>query len=431
MKQVGLGLLGFGTVGAGVVEGLQKNGGILADRLGVRVDLRKIADLDLERDRGVRVDHSIMTRDAVSVVDDPSVQVVVELIGGTRIARELILRAVDKGKPVVTANKALLAEHGEEIFGLARKKAVDVCFEASVCGGVPIIRSLREGLIANRIAGIRGILNGTCNYILSRMTAEGVSFESVLADAQSHGFAEADPSLDIDGVDTAHKAVILASLAYGFHVPMSAVHVEGIRGLSETDIRYAGDLGYKIKLLAVIRHSDGAVEVMVYPALLPASHMLASVNGVFNAVMVDSDLAGPTLYYGKGAGRLPTASAVIADVADAVRNLVDGNQHRIPAISLTKPRPIRPIGDVRTRMYLRMQLLDRPNTLARIAAALGNHGVSIASALQKESASGEHVPVVIVTHAAMESDLNAALAEINAMDAVGVPVVSLRIERDT
>jgi len=319
MKEIGLGLLGFGMVGAGVVRGLQANGELIGSRLGVRPVLRRIADLDIESDRGVTVDPAILTTDANALIDDPAVEVVIELVGGTGIAKAFVLRALAQGKPVVTANKALLADHGAEIFALAREKQTDIYFGASVGGGIPIIRALREGLLANRIQSIRGILNGTCNYILTEMERAGVPFNTCLADAQALGFAEAEPSLDIDGFDTAHKAVLLASLAYGGTVAMESVYVEGIRNLSSLDIGYARDLGYKVKLLAVIRSDDGAVEIRVHPSLVPAKSMLGSVHGVFNAVLVNGDLTGDTLYYGRGAGADPTASTVLGDVADVVR----------------------------------------------------------------------------------------------------------------
>jgi homoserine dehydrogenase len=429
MKEIGIGLLGFGTVGAGVVKGLQANGELVADRLGARPVLRKIADIDLERDRGVSVDPAVLCRDARAVVSDPSVDVVVELIGGTRVARELVLSALENRKPVVTANKALLAEHGPEVFKKAAESGVDLYFGASVGGGIPIIRALREGLIANRILSIRGILNGTSNYILTQMEEQHSSFERALGEAQQKGYAEADPSLDIDGVDTAHKAVILASLAYGFVVPMRSVHVEGVRNLSEMDIFNALALGYRIKLLAVVKEFGGDIEVRVHPALVPLDHVLASVSGVFNAVMVQGDLSGQTLYYGRGAGQDPTAGTVIADVADVVRNLVAGCPRRVPAVPLVRRgRRIRSMDEIQTRYYLRMSLLDRPGVLGQITSALGRHNVSIASVLQKEVRVGEYVPVVIVTHEAIEKDCDAALEEIQGMDLVGAKTVRLRIE---
>ena len=429
MKEIGIGLLGFGTVGAGVVEGLQKNGELMAGRMGIRPVLRKIADVDLDRDRGVKVDRSMLTADAASVIDDPSVQVIVELIGGTRVAKEFILRALKLGKPVVTANKALLAEHGEEIYKAAEANKTEVFFEASVAGGIPIIKALREGLVANQIQSIYGILNGTCNYILTRMEQERLPFDQVLMAAQEAGYAEAEPSLDIDGIDTAHKAVILASLAYGFAVPMKSVHVEGIRGLAPEDIANAGAMGYRIKLLAVIKRVNGEVEVRVNPTLVPHGHMLASVGGVFNAVMVAGDVAGETLYYGRGAGRSATSSAVLSDVADVARSIAAGARCHVPLMAQGgKPPAIRSIGEIKSRSYLRLSLIDRPGVLALVAQVLGRNGISIASVMQKEARSGEHVPVIVVTHGGLEKQFQAAISEIDRLDVVGAPTVRLRIE---
>jgi homoserine dehydrogenase len=429
MKEIGIGLLGFGTVGAGVVDGLQKNGDLLAARLGVRPVLRKIADIDLKSDRGVKVSRSILTRDAVSVIQDPAIDVIVELIGGTRIAREFTRQALRLGKPVVTANKALLAEHGAELFGLATAHKTHIGFEASVGGGIPIIRSLKEGLVANKIHRIYGILNGTCNYILTRMDREKLDFDQALKEAQAAGYAEADPGLDIDGFDTAHKASILASLAYGFHVPMKAISIEGIRGLAKTDIEYALGLGYRLKLLAIIKNEQGGVEVRIHPTLIPLDHMLASVGGVFNAIMVEGDIVGQTLYYGRGAGRYPTASAVIGDIAEVSRALAFGGLNTIPVFGRKgKVGRFRDLGSIETRYYLRVSLLDKPGVLGRLATVLGKHNVSIASVLQKEVKVGKHVPVVILTHRARERDFEAALEAIDKMDVVGARTIRLRIE---
>ena len=322
MKTVGIGLLGFGTVGAGVVMGLNKNQGLLENRTGLKLELRRIADIDIERDRGVSVPPGVLTRDTEAVVASPEIDIVIELIGGLNAARKLITQALQRGKPVVTANKALLAEHGAELFKLAEANRTDIFFEASVGGGIPLIRSLRVGLVSNHIRSIYGILNGTCNYILTRMEQNRMSFATALKEAQKAGFAEADPALDVDGIDTAHKAVILASLAYGFNVPMREVAVEGIRGLNALDLRYALELGYRIKMLAVIEQENGDVTVRVCPTLVPMEHIIASVNGVFNAVLIEGDEVGDVLCYGKGAGRDPTASAILGDVVDAARNLV-------------------------------------------------------------------------------------------------------------
>jgi homoserine dehydrogenase len=429
MKEIGLGLLGFGTVGAGVVEGLQRNAELLATRIGARPVLRRIADLDLERDRGVPVDRSMLTRDAKAVVEDPTVDVVIELIGGVGIARELVTRALELGKPVVTANKKLLAEHGESLFGLAAARGAPLAFEASVAGGIPIIKALREGLVANHIGEVYGILNGTCNYILTRMEREGIAFDAALKAAQSAGYAEAEPSLDIDGHDTAHKAALLASLAYGFPVPMSALHVEGIRGIAIDEIRYAAELGYRVKLLAIIKHETAGVSARVHPTLVPARHMLGSVDGVFNAVLVRGDIVGDTLYYGRGAGRLPTASAVLADVADIAARLARGEKTAPPVLPPGGERArLVAMPEVRTRYYMRMSLLDQPGVLARVAAVLGAHRISIASMMQKEQRQGGHVPVIVLTHDAVERSFRDALAEIDGLDVVGAPTIALRIE---
>ena len=430
MKEIGIGLLGFGTVGAGVVEALQRNGELVAGRTGVNLVLRRIADVDLDRDRGVVVDRSLLTRDAASVVDDPSVDIVVELIGGTRIARDLILRALRLGKPVVTANKALLAEHGEEIFALAAEKKTGVWFEASVAGGVPIIRALREGLVANRIERVYGILNGTCNYILTKMEREQVTFEHALKEAQAAGYAEADPGLDIDGHDTAHKAAILASLAYGIQVGKDRIHVEGIRGLNKADIEYAHGLGYRVKQLAVIKAEAGEVEVRVHPTLVPHDHMLASVMGVFNAVVVDGDVVGQTVYYGRGAGRLPTASAVVSDLAEVARVLAErGSLARYSPLAPAGSVTFRHMADIECRYYLRLSLLDKPGILGTVATILGQHGISLASIMQKEpNRAGRHVAVVFLTHRAVEKNLMAALATLEERQALGTRPVYLRIE---
>lgn len=430
MKQVGVGLLGFGTVGAGVVEGLRRNRALLAARLGVDVVLRRIADLDIERDRGVAVERALLTTDARAVIADPGVDIVVELIGGSGSARTLTLAALEAGKPVVTANKKLLAEHGDEIFGLAEQRGVDIYFGASVGGGIPIVRVLREGLIGNAVRRIHGILNGTCNYILTRMESEGLSFAAALAAAQQAGYAEADPALDIDGHDTAHKAAILASLAYGMPVPLAEVAVEGIRGLDKMDVRFAADLGYRIKLLAVIARLDEDIEVRVHPTLVPQRHMLASVSGVFNAIMVRGDMTGDTLYYGRGAGREPTASTVIGDIADVARNLrARQARHRRAARPAGEMPRLRPLAEVHSAYYLRLMVNDQAGSLGRFTTILGRHGVSIAAVMQKPDAvtGGAFVPVVALTHGAQEARLEAALNEIATSGVVSQPPVRLRL----
>lgn len=438
MERIGVGLLGFGTVGAGVAKGLLGNRGLLAQRLGVDVELRRIADLDVETDRGVAVPPGVLTADARGVVRDPGVDIVVELIGGTGAARELVLEALNAGKAVVTANKRLLAESGGEIFDAAAAHGADIYFGASVGGGIPVIRVLREGLAGNRIESIHGILNGTCNYILTRMESGRLPFGEALEEARREGYAEADPGLDIDGLDTAHKAVILASLAYGFHVPLGDVPVEGIRSLSGIDVAYAARLGYRIKLLASIaRAGEGEIEAGVHPALVPQGHMLASVNGVFNAVMIRGDLSGDTLYYGRGAGREPTASTVIGDIGDIARNLTFGRPRYARAVCTPNAGRVRvrPAGEVTSRFYARLMVRDEAGALGRIAAALGGRGISILAAAQQEQLDigggggccPGHVPVVILTHPARGADLDAALREVEATGVVGAPPVRLRV----
>jgi homoserine dehydrogenase len=432
MKEIGVGILGFGTVGTGVVEGLIKNSRLIAERIGVKPVLRKVADIDLKTDRGIRINKSILTSDAESLINDPSIDIVVELIGGTKIARKFILQALSRGKPVVTANKALLAEHGAEIFAAAVANNTEVCFEASVGGGIPIVRALRAGLVANHIDSMYGILNGTCNAILTRMDEDGMSFDDALRQAQAAGYAEADPALDIDGIDTAHKAALLASLAYGFHVPMKQIRIEGIRGIAQTDIENARSLGYRVKLLAVIKNHPTGIEIRVHPTLIPISHMLGSVNGVFNAIMVEGDVVGQTVYYGRGAGRYPTASAVISDIADLAGKLAaGGTDNRPPALAWQKkPCKFMETGQANVRYYLRISIPDKAGTLARVATILGRHHLSIASVIQQEkhAVCGKHVTVIIVTHEGHEANFQAALHDVNKMGIVGHKTVSMRIE---
>ncbi len=429
MQQVGIGILGFGTVGAGVVEGLQRNGAVLAQRLGAEPVVRRIADLDITSDRGIQVADGVLTTDANAVIDDPQVQVVIELIGGTGVARDLVLRALNQGKPVVTANKALLAKHGKEIFKLAAERGTDIYFGASVGGAIPIIRALREGLVANQVDSIVGILNGTCNYIMTRMEREGLPFDQVLNEAQAAGYAEADPSLDVDGFDTAHKAAILAALAYGAPIDFNAIHVEGIRMVTGLDVKCAKDLGYRIKLLAVIRRNAEVIEVRVHPALIPMDEMLANVNGVFNAVQVHSDMADRTLYYGRGAGREPTASTVLGDVADIVRNIATDAHGRVPAIASTgQAVSLRPMSEVMCRHYLRLNVEDKPGVLAQITKILGDTGIGLASILQQEKHTSTGVPVVILTHDANEGAVQDAIGKIDGLAATLAPTVHIRIE---
>ena len=431
IKQIGVGILGFGTVGAGVADGLLKHRDVMAKRLGVDIVLRKIADLDITTDRGIQVPEGVLTTDAKGVLSDPEIDIVVETIGGTGVAKTFVLEALGNGKCVVTANKKLLAEHGREIFETAAKNDVDIYFGASVGGGIPIIRVLREGLAGNEIESIHGILNGTCNYILTRMENEGLPFESVLKDAQKLGYAEANPSLDIDGFDTAHKACILAALAYGFQPGVDQVQVEGIRNLDGADVKYAADFGYRIKLLAVVAKDGSEVEVGVHPTLIPFSHMLANVNDAFNAAMVRGDLVGDTMLYGRSAGRLPTASTVIGDIGDIARNMAHGEvryARAVPTYGEGKTK-LRAPGDIVSRFYLRFGVADRAGAFGQIASILGRHGVSISAATQKDEDGGEtgYVPVVMLTHPAPAKALEAALKEIVEAGILSEPPVRLRM----
>ena len=429
MKEIGVGILGFGTVGAGVADGLLRHREVMASRTGVDIVLRKIADLDITTDRGIEIPAGVLTTDAPSVIADPSVQIVVETIGGTGIARKFVLDALNAKKCVVTANKKLLAEHGKEIFDTAEANGVDIYFGASVGGGIPIIRVLREGLVSNDIESIHGILNGTCNYILTRMEREGASFDDVLKDAQRLGYAEADPSLDIDGFDTAHKACILAALAYGFQPTLDQVQVEGIRNLAGIDVKYAADFGYRIKLLAVVAKAGDSVEVGVHPTLIPFTHMLSNVNDAFNAAMVKGDMSDYTMYYGRGAGRAPTASTVVGDIADIARNLAHGEtRHRrgVPTYAEGK-LTLKAAGDIVSKFYVRFMVADRAGAFGTIATILGRHGVSISAATQKESGEKGFIPVVILMHEAKTSDLESAIREIVASGVVESEPVKLRM----
>ena len=429
MKQIGVGILGFGTVGAGVADGLLKHRDVMAKRLDVDIVLKKIADLDITTDRGIAVPAGILTTDAAATIADPEIQIIVETIGGTGIAKKFVLDALNAKKCVVTANKKLLAEYGQEIFETAKANNVDIYFGASVGGGIPIIRVLREGLAGNDIESIHGILNGTCNYILTRMENEGLPFDVVLKDAQKLGYAEANPSLDVDGFDTAHKACILAALAFGFQPSVDQVQVEGIRNLAGEDVKYAADFGYRIKLLAVVARQGDEVEVGVHPTLVPFTHMLSNVNDAFNAAMVKGDMSDYTMYYGRGAGRAPTASTVVGDIGDIARNLAHGETR------YTRGAPnyaegtirLRAAGDIASKFYIRFLVEDKAGAFGTIASILGQHGVSLAAASQKAGSQGNQpVPVVVLTHAAKAGDLEAALKEIKDSGVIGAEPVALR-----
>lgn len=446
MQQVNVGMIGGGTVGSGVYHALQQNGELLASRLGIRVQIAKIAVKALDEPRPYEIPRALMTTDWQSVVNDPQVRIVVELVGGTTLARTMILAALKLGKPVITANKALLSAHGEELFEAAKASGANLYYEASVAGGIPIIKALREGFIGNRITHIYGIVNGTCNYILTRMKREQADFSEVLADAQRQGYAETEPSLDIDGHDSMHKIGILASLAHGFWVNPKQIHVEGIRPVSQLDIQYAQQLGYTIKLLGIVKKfnavdheaAPGAaasagngsqVQVSVYPVLVPNSHVLAGINDVFNAVFVRGDIVGDTLFYGRGAGKDATASAVLSDLADAALDLKYDSKSRIPPfVPHEREGAVLPMDQVASRYYVRLSVEDRPGVLAQIAAILGEANIGIASVIQPESRQGESVPLILMMHRAPNAAMSRALAKIGQLKAVKETPMMLRVE---
>jgi homoserine dehydrogenase len=427
VKEVKIGIIGFGTVGSGVAACILKNGEVIAKRSGIKPILAKIADIDIETDRGVDIPKEILTTDAHELIRE--VDVVVELVGGTTIAKDFILEALEQGKPVVTANKALLAEKGQELFAAAEKSEADIYYEASVAGGIPIIKALREGLVGNRINKIYGIMNGTCNYILTRMERENVDFEPVLTDAQKLGYAEAEPSLDIDGFDTAHKAAILASLAYGEWFGMDPIHVQGIRDISLEDLKYADELGYRIKLLAIIKQVEGDVQIRVHPTLLPKNTLLANISEVFNGVMVNGDTVGDSLFYGRGAGRDATASAVVADLIDVGLNLKFGSHRRVPAFRIGPQfRNLTKMEEIQSRYYMRLQVQDKPGVIAKLADILGKKEISISSFIQREGQSPDDVSLLILTHNALENSVNEAVADIEKMSEVCGKIKLFRIE---
>lgn len=431
MRQVNLGIIGGGTVGGGVYQAVGRNGALMASRLGVSLRVVGMAVRDVKKKRAVAIPRSLLTTDWASVVNNPKVDLVIELMGGTTIARQVVMAALRLGKPVVTANKALLSAHGEELFEAAQRHGTNLYYEASVAGGIPIIKVLREGLIGNRITRLYGIVNGTCNYILTRMKQEGADFADVLADAQRLGYAETPPDLDVDGHDAAHKIGILASLAHGFWVNPKKIYVEGIRKVSAQDIAIASHLGYTIKLLGIVKRAGASpsIQVSVYPSLVPNSHVLASVNGVFNAVYVRGDVVGDTLYYGRGAGQDATASAVLSDLADAALDLKCGTRSRIPAfVPHEQDGDVLAIDDVASRYYLRLNVVDRPGTLAKIAAILAEAKIGISSVVQPENRDGDNVPLILMTHDATNAAMKKALDKIAKLNVVKATPVMVRVE---
>lgn len=432
MKDINIGLLGFGTIGTGVVKLLAGNGLLIEEKLGARLRLKRIADLDITTDRGVSVAAGVLSNSADAVLTDPDISVVIELIGGYEPARSFVLRAIENGKHVVTANKALLALHGREIYAAAAKKGVEVLYEAAVGGGIPVLSAIRGNLAANNFFTVLGILNGTCNYILTRMTQDGADFAEVLKKAQELGYAEADPTFDIEGIDTAHKLSLLLSLCFGTRVEFKDIHTEGISQISGLDINFARDFGYKIKLLAIGKRDGERIEARVHPTMIPVNYPLADVDGAFNAIRLTGDFVGPVMLYGRGAGMDPTASAVVGDVMEISRNILAGIGRRTAPLGYLDERvrdlPIKPIGEIVSKYYIRFSVVDKPGVIARIAGELGKNGISIESMIQTARSVQESVPIVIMTHEAREMDVRKALAEIDSYDIVREKSNLIRIE---
>lgn len=433
MKPIKVGLLGIGTVGSGTFNVLKRNQLEITRRAGRSIEIAMVADLNVERARELTNGECEVVNDANLVVSNPDIDIVIELIGGYGIAKDLVMKAIANGKHVVTANKALLATHGNEIFKAAEEKGVMVAFEAAVAGGIPIIKALREGLTANRIQWIAGIINGTTNFILSEMRDKGLDFATVLKQAQELGYAEADPTFDIEGVDAAHKATIMASIAYGIPMQFDKAHVEGITKLQASDIRYAEELGYRIKLLGISKRTEDGIELRVHPTLIPEKRLIANVEGAMNAVLVQGDAVGATLYYGKGAGSEPTASAVIADLVDITRLATADPEHRVPYLAFQSNSlsdlPVLPMAEIVTSYYLRMHVADKPGVLADVTRILADLTISIDAMLQKEPAEGEtQTDIIILTHQTKEKNIVAAIEKIEKLDSVFGAVTKLRLE---
>jgi homoserine dehydrogenase len=433
IRPIRVGLLGIGTVGGGTWEVLNRNAGEIRRRAGRAISITQVADKAVSRAKKITQGKAKVVSDAFSVVRSPDIDIVVELIGGTRIAKDLVLEAIANGKHVVTANKALLATHGNRIFAAAQKKGVMVAFEAAVAGGVPIIKALREGLSANRIEWIAGIINGTSNFILSEMRDKGLSFDAALADAQARGYAEADPSFDVEGVDAGHKLTILSALAFGIPMQLGKCFKEGIQNLTRADIGYAEELGYRIKLLGITKRAAKGIELRVHPTLVPARRLIANVEGVMNAILVKGDAVGPTLYYGAGAGALPTASAVVADLIDVTRLITADPEHRVPHLAFQPDQlsdvPVLDVSEIETCYYLRMRVLDKPGVLARVTRILAQSRISIDAMVQKEPGAGEsRVDIVMLTHLALEKNVDRAMRRIENLPTVVGKVTRLRLE---
>lgn len=432
MKQIKVGLIGFGTIGTGVIRVFQKNAALMSSRLRGELTLAKVCDLDITTDRGVVLPAGVLTTNINDVLENPEIDIVIELIGGYEPAKTFVLKAMEAGKHVITANKALIAMHGPELFAAAEKNGVDLMFEAAVGGGIPVISSIKENLCANTFTSIFGILNGTCNYIFTKMTDEGEDLEPVLKQAQEKGYAEADPTFDVEGIDTAHKLALLASLCFGTKVDFKDVYCEGIRKVSALDIRFAREFGYKIKLLAIGKNNNGKIELRVHPTMISTELPLADVDGVYNAIRLSGDFVGPVLLIGQGAGMDATASAVMGDVMSVARNLIVGGSGRTPSIGCNLDQmgmiAVKGIDEVVSRYYLRFMASDQPGVLASIAGILGKHDISIISMIQPERHDRNAVPIVILTHEAQEANVRRALDEIDALDVVREPTHLIRIE---
>ncbi len=431
---VSVGIIGFGTVGSGTARILLENAAVIRERTGINITLKRIADLDITRDRGISLPDGVLTTDAAAVLNDPEIDVVIELMGGIHPAKEFILQAIRNRKHVVTANKALLATEGNELFAEAERAGVEIGFEASVAGGIPIIKVIREGLVSNRIIAVYGIINGTSNYIFTKMTDEKVDFSTALKEAQRLGYAEADPTFDIEGIDSAHKLTILASLAYGIPLSYDDVYKEGITRITAQDIAFASELGYKVKLLAITKATAEGIEMRVHPTMVPNEYLISKVDGVFNAVYVEGDAVGSTLYYGRGAGDMPTGSAVVADVVDIVRNIMCGGIMRIPGIAASTDAPgtgakkIKKIDDIESMYYFRFSALDQPGILSKISGILGNSNISIASVIQKGRSIVGSVPLVVLAHRSRERDVLNSVREIDALPIVSDKTLFIRVE---
>jgi len=422
MKQVKVGVIGFGVVGTGTIKILLNQRELIKKRTGIDIILKKVADKDIERPREINLPKEILTTDAWEIIKDPEIDIVVELVGGTTIAKEFIIEALKNGKHVVTANKALLAEHGNEIFEEALQRGLKIGFEASVGGGIPIIKVMKEGLVANKILAIYGIINGTTNFILTKMTNEGIDFQDALSEAQRLGYAEADPTLDIEGIDSAHKITILASLAYGIPLSFNKVYCEGITKITAQDIAFAREFGYKIKLLAITKILDGEIELRVHPTMVPEDYLISKVDGVFNAIYVEGDSVGETLYYGRGAGSMPTGSSVVADIVDIAKGV-----NTMPP-DFSEKLYIKPMEEIESMYYFRFTALDRPGVLSKISGVFGEHNISIASVIQKGRSKAGAVPLVILTHKAKEKDVLEALEKIDKLPVVAAKSVFIRVE---